>query len=194
MVTKPLTTVSLSRKEIAMPDLKSIEVSLNLPWGLGGVKGTWAPDEHERDAAWEMYVELITRVAVEELGPGEGLLREALTSLYSLFQTTRGILREHGPSVARAKGGGDYSFGQLAVIILNEVLRPLLAKWHPLLSDWESRRPSDVSQLEHERRWPENAGLREELDAIRPTLSQYAAMLADAARVPRLGALSSRAQ
>ena len=38
-----------------------------------------------------MYIELVTRIAVIELRPEEGLLREALSSLYSLFDTTRKI-------------------------------------------------------------------------------------------------------
>jgi len=64
--------------------LASVNVKLQLPY-IGGIEGNWQPDERERDAAWEMYVELITRLAVVELRPGEGLLREALTSLYALF-------------------------------------------------------------------------------------------------------------
>jgi hypothetical protein len=69
--------------------LKSVEVNLSLPFGVGGLKGIWEPDQSEQTAAWEMYVELITRVAVVEIGPTVGLLREALDSLYSL-STPRG--------------------------------------------------------------------------------------------------------
>jgi hypothetical protein len=42
----------------------------------------WKPNDAERDAAWERYVELATRIAVVPLRGGEGLIREALTSLY----------------------------------------------------------------------------------------------------------------
>lgn len=164
---------------------KSVAVSINLPFGLGGLEGTWEPDESERKAAWEMYVELITRVAVVELGPEEGLLREALSSLYSLFATTRSILREHGPAVAQAKGG-DYSFGLLAVVILNNVLRPVLAVWHPRLLDYESTRPSTRSQTDHERAWELADELRAVLGDVRRTLDEYAALLADVAGVPPL--------
>ncbi len=83
-----------------MPKLKNVSVKLEIPY-IGGIEGTWEPDKEEQRAAWEMYVELITRISTVELGPEEGLLREALTSLYSLFATTRTILREHGPSVAQ---------------------------------------------------------------------------------------------
>lgn len=54
----------------------------------------------ERDAAWELYVEVVTRIAVVELKPGEGSLREALSSLSSPFATTRDILRKYGQRLA----------------------------------------------------------------------------------------------
>ncbi|SRR5260370_26209430 len=73
-----------------MPKLKGVTVSLKLPF-LGTINGIWEPDEVEQQAAWEMYVELITRVSLVELQPGEGLLHEALSSLYTLFDTTRKI-------------------------------------------------------------------------------------------------------
>jgi hypothetical protein len=164
----------------------SVAVSINLPFGLGGLQGTWEPDESEQTAAWEMYVELVTRVAVVGLGPDEGLLREALSSLYSLFGTTRSILRAHGPEVAQANGNGNYSFGLLAVVILNDVLRPVLAKWHPILLEYESTRPPSRSQTEHENEWAQGCELRSALGEVRSTLAQYSELLASVAGVPSL--------
>lgn len=115
-----------------MPKLTKVSVSLHLPFGLGGLDGEWEPDENERSAAWEMYVELVTRVSVVPLAAGEGLAGEALTSLYSFFDITRSILKAHGPGIAQPHGDDNLSFGALAVLILNSALRPLLAKWHPL--------------------------------------------------------------
>lgn len=168
-----------------MPKLTSVKVSLKLPF-IGGVEGTWEPDESEGKAAWEMYVELITRISVAELKPTEGLLREALSSLYTLFDTTRKILRKYGPSVAQPKGKGKLSFGYLAVVILNTVLRPILAKWHPLLLDYESTRESSVSSLEHERQWDKNQELRRVLNDVRVVLVNYANLLAQVTDVPSL--------
>ncbi len=168
-----------------MPKLTSFSVNLTLPY-IGGIQGTWEPDDSERIAAWEMYVELVTRISVAELRPGDGLLREALSSLYSLFNTTRMILRNHGPGVAQPKGGGKLSFGYLAVAILNAVLRPVLATWHPLLLDYENGRETSVSRLEHERRWEKKGELRKELDNVRGVLTEYANLLAQVAEVPPL--------
>lgn len=165
--------------------LSSVSVSLKLPY-IGGVEGTWQPDEREREAAWEMYVELVTRIAVVELRPGEGLIREALTSLYSLFDTTREVLRKYGPAVAKPKREGDLSFGSLAVTILNGVLRPMLARWHPLLLDYEASRPVDRSALEHERAWEHEREAREELKRVREALQDYANLLAEVAGITPL--------
>jgi len=168
-----------------MPKLTSVKVSLSLPY-LGGIQGTWEPDETEQSAAWEMYVELITRISVVELYPDEGSLREALSSLYSLFNTTRNLLREKGPSIARPKGKSQISFAYLAVAILNSVLRHTLAKWHPLLLHYESTKPISVSSMEHEQRWKDGAQLRQELNEVRNILIKYANLLAEVAKVPSL--------
>lgn len=113
-----------------MPRLTTISVELNLPF-LGKISGQWAPEGAERVAAWEMYVELATRISTQPLGSDEGLIREAFNSYYSLFGTTRSILREHGPRIAKPSGGRDLSFGYLALAVLNGALRPLLSRWHP---------------------------------------------------------------
>ncbi len=130
---------------MAKPEWTGLKVSLNLPI-IGGIEGSWKPNEDERKAAWEMYVELVTRISVAELQPDEGMLRETLASLHTLFGTTRQILRSYGPAVAGTQfedaegplvlGQRGVSFGYLAVAILNAVLRPVLAKWHPLLLDY----------------------------------------------------------
>lgn len=179
-----LTTLA-SKKNLPTASLKSVTVKLNLPY-VGGIEGTWEPDESERKAAWELYVELITRISVAELGPAEGLLRETLSSLYTLFQTTRDILRKYGPSIAQPKGGGKYSFGYLAVAVLNGVLRPVLSTWHPLLSDYESRRNQAISVVEHERQWERSEELRKALNDVRGILVEYANLLAQVAEVPSL--------
>ena len=154
--------------------------------GVFKIGGTWKPDETERKAAWEMYVELVTRISVQKLRPDEGLLREALTSLYTLFETTREILRKYGPSVAQPKGDGNLSLGYLAVVILNHVLRPLLATWHPLLLDYESKKESSISAWEHEKQWEKHDKLRQEINKVRSQIEEYANLLAEVADVPTL--------
>ncbi len=153
------------------------KVSVSLPFGIGSAE--WEADKTERRAAWSLYVELVTRIAVEPLAEEEGLLREALNSLYSLFGTTREILKEAGPGV----GASHSSVGGIAIAVLNRGLRPFLAKWHPRLQVWESKRPVDVSPSEHEQKWSDTLELRKELEVLRENLHKYSLALADIAGI-----------
>jgi len=148
------------------------------------IEGAWEADESEQLAAWELYVELVTRIALQELKPGEGILREALNSLYILFGETRQILKKYGPGVAKPKGKGKWSFGSLAVTVINSALRPVLAKWHPLLRAYEDTREPKVSFIEHESAWKLNEELRKVLSELQKTLKQYSYLLAEAAGIP----------
>jgi hypothetical protein len=168
-----------------MVKLKNVKVNLTLPF-IGSVEGTWEPDENEQSAAWELYVELITRISVAELKSDEGLLREALSSMHAIFAITRDILKKHGASIARPKGDSYISFGYLAVAVLNTVLRPVLSKWHPILLDYEQKKPNNFSIIEHERSWEKNKELREILNRTRFILIQYSDLLAQVADVPLL--------
>lgn len=161
--------------------LDSITLELNL--GIFKISGKWKPKESERKAAWELYVELVTRISVMELKKGHGLLTEALNSLYSIFSTTREILKKGGPDLARPQEGAEYSLGRLAINILNFELRPLLSEWHPLLLDYEIHKPINESIKSYEDKWEFNETLRKKLDETRKNLIKYAKYLALAAEV-----------
>lgn len=53
-------------------------VSLSLPFGIGSVQ--WEVARTQSRAAWSLYVELVTRIAVESLKAFEGVVCEALNS------------------------------------------------------------------------------------------------------------------
>ena len=153
-------------------DIKAKRLSLNLPFGLGGID--LEPDEVQEKAAWTLYVELMTRIAVQPLDEEEGLLREVLNSLYKLFDLTRTILRDAGPGVAK----GPNSLGPVAIGVLNKGLRPFIAKWHPRLSAYEAKRPESVSQVEHEHNWESYKQIRQELEDMQGQMRIYADALA----------------
>lgn len=150
---------------------KLVRVTLNI-FGIGSAE--WEANPTERKAAWSLYVELVTRIAVQPLEVDQGLVREALTSLYNLFPTTREILKEAGPDV----GATPNSVGGIAIAVLNNGLRPFLAKWYPILQSWEAQCPSNLSPKEHEQNWTEEPQLRKELESLRKKLEQYANALA----------------
>jgi hypothetical protein len=153
------------------------KVSVSLPFGIGSAE--WEADPTQRRAAWALYVELVTRVSVQELVLDAGLVRESMNSLYALFGITRGILREAGPDV----GASRESLGGLAIAVLNKGLRPFLSKWHPQLLAWETQRPDGKSPAEHEKAWSEDQLLRQEFATLRAELEIYAHALARIAGV-----------
>lgn len=180
---------------------QQISVKLAIPF-VGEIAGIWEPVDSEREAAWELYVELATRISVVELGEDEGLLREALSSLYTVFGTTREILRRYGPAVAPRVAPGQVMFGVLAVNVLNLSIRPLLSKWHPLLTAYEAQREDHIDPVAHERRWGQANELRAEIDSVRKTLLSLAQALNEVAgvgdlitvRVPEQNRTQKRAQ
>ena len=153
------------------------KVAVSLPFGIGSAE--WETDSTERNAAWSLYVELVTRIAVQSLEVDQGTLREAMTSLYSLFGSTREILKASGPGV----GASHDSVGGIAIAVLNNGLRPFLSKWHPLLQAWEAKRPIDLSPQEHEKNWLEEAQIRNEFTTLCVDLEKYANALAKIAGV-----------
>lgn len=146
-------------------------IRATLPFGIGEIE--WAPNDTQRRAAWALYVELVTRVATTPKGEGPGDIREALTSLHSIFSTTRQILRDAGPKVGISVG----SVGGIAIAVLNKGLRPFLTRWHPSYSRWERERGTGVD------RWPEEASFWADLTLLQGGLDEYATQLARAARV-----------
>jgi hypothetical protein len=109
--------------------------SINLPFGLGGVDLEVTDDV--ANAAWKLFVELNTRIATKPLNRGEGSVREALTSLYRLFEITRTALKDAGLDVTKSQKGQE-SLGVISMRLLNEAIRPKLVRWHTSLSAHEA--------------------------------------------------------
>ena len=81
-----------------------------------------AIDASDGAAAWELYVEMLTRVVTQPLPDETGDEETALGSVYSLFPITREVLRRRGRRAI--------NFTKIAVPILNQIVRPFTAKWH----------------------------------------------------------------
>lgn len=103
-------------------------------WQLESLKITtpfatavWQPLEADSDAAWELYIELLTRVTIQQLAPEDGDERAALDSIYSLFPLTRSIIKHYGRDC--------FEFTKLAILVLNQVIRPFTAKWHRIANE-----------------------------------------------------------
>jgi hypothetical protein len=136
---------------------------------------TFVVNNDARQVAWELYVEAVTRISTQPMTDEEGFIREALTSLYGLFSTTRDTLKSSRPSVPVS---GRQTVERLAVTMLNRQLRPFLSKWHPRLREFEKTHP-DAPECA----WPDNAACRAELCIVQANLVDYALGFADLAGV-----------
>ena len=142
-------------------------------WGFSSIKLNvgfaeveFAPKEDDQTCAWYMYVEMITRITTQPLEPDTGDEKTALNSVYSLFDTTRAILKDKGREAP--------TFTKVAVIILNQIVRPFTAKWHKKSLDGYL----DSNEGKEE--------FREELALLQTDLKNYTKMLADLAKVEDL--------
>lgn len=125
----------------------------------------WEPKDEDRNAAWELYVELITRAATQRLAPDEGDEPAALRSIYELFSLTRSTIKSNGRHCI--------NFTRIAVVVLNQKVRPFTAKWHPrMLAGTLDKASKDE--------------FRADLRQLQTTLRNYTRLLADMAGVEDL--------
>jgi hypothetical protein len=141
----------------------------SLKLNLGFLEGEFSPHDPDRAAAWELYIELLTRITTQYLPPDDGDEETALKSVHALFQLTREILRRHG------SGCGE--FAKLAIPVLNQIIRPFTAKWHKLSLAGAFK---DAARC---------AEFRRELAALQQRLRGYTKALAAMANVEDLTAL-----
>jgi len=131
----------------------------------------WKPQDEDKAAAWELYVELLTRITTQPLADTHGDEQIALESVYSIFPTTRDVMKRNGRHCVE--------FTKIAVLVLNQKIRPFTAKWHSLASEDAF---ADKDKCEE---------FRGELSALQAVLKVYTQMLADMAGVEDLTELEN---
>ena len=138
---------------------------------VGVLEADIAFQESDKDAAWELYVEMLTTVVTQPLAAEVGDEEAALASVHSLFATTREILRSQGRNTIE--------FSKVAIPVLNQVVRPFTAKWHR-----ESSRGAFSDPARQE-------AFRRDLAALQEDLRNYNRLLAEIAGVEDLTDLES---
>ena len=136
----------------------------NIKFNIGFMEAEVRITDVDHKAAWELYIAMLTRIVTQPLPSEDGDDKTALDSVYSLFPTTREILRRYGPKAV--------GFSKIAIPVLNQQVRPFTAKWHRLslqegAFDDEARR----------------AEFRRELGKLQAKLRNYNRMLAEVAGV-----------
>ncbi|HAT50574.1 MAG: hypothetical protein HQL07_10635 [Nitrospirae bacterium] len=137
-----------------------------LKLSLGFLDVEFKAKDEDRNAAWDLYVELLTRTTTQHLSPAHGDEKTALDSIYALFGITRTILKSNGP--------GCVQFSKIAIVVLNQIIRPFTEKWH---------KNSLSGAFEHADQCLE---FRAELKELQTDLRKYTAILAKIANVEDL--------
>lgn len=144
------------RKLLEKWDLTSLKIKLPF------LETEWEAKDEDKSAAWELYVEMLTRVSTQRLALDAGHEPAALSSIYQLFPLTREIIKRHGRYCI--------NFSKIAVVVLNQKVRPFTTKWHSRIENG----PLSVEQLQE---------FRSDLLALQNDLRRYTHLLADMADV-----------
>jgi hypothetical protein len=130
------------------------------------LESEWSPKDKDKDASWELYIELLTRIATQPLPQDHGDEKTALESVHKLFGLTREIIKKHGRECIE--------FTKIAIVILNQKIRPFTAKWHKVMIENGFEKEEVRTKF------------REELKELQDVLKIYTKMLSDMAGVEDL--------
>jgi len=136
------------------------------------LEAEWLPNDKDKDAAWELYIELLTRIAIQPLPKEYGDESTALGSIHKLFGLTREIIKRHGRECIE--------FTKIAIVVLNQIIRPFTTKWH---------KETLSNALADSRKRDE---FRKELIELQELLRNYTMMLSDMACVEDLTRFEDR--
>lgn len=126
----------------------------------------WEPKEKDKDAAWELYIELITRITTQYLPPDVGDEETALKSVHDIFNLTRNVIKNNGRDCIE--------FTKIAIVVLNQIIRPFTSKWHKLSLSGAFENDEQCEKF------------RNEVEELQKKLRNYTKMLAQMADVEDL--------
>ena len=153
------------RKWLENWDMTSLKINIKF------LEMEWKPQTEDKNAAWELYIELLTRTTTQYLEPEHGDEATALESIHEIFELTRDIARKHGRD--------SQNFARIAIIVLNQIIRPFTTKWHKKSVENCFKTKGQCEEF------------RTELKNLQKVLRTYTGMLADMAGVEDLTDLES---
>lgn len=133
----------------------------------------WEPKEQDKDAAWELYIELLTRVTTQGLEDTYGDEKTALDSIKKIFDLTRDIIKKYKRDCIE--------FSKISIVILNQKIRPFTSKWHHI---------STADGFDE----TNSKEFRSELKDLQVLLLAYTQMLGDMAGIEEKDALTELEQ
>jgi hypothetical protein len=92
-----------------MSRIKTSDVSVQIGFPPLSISGNFVPTKAEQLCACELLVELASRTSSAPLLPATGIIREALSSLYKLYDITRNAFKK--PDIATTHRTGNFHLG-----------------------------------------------------------------------------------
>lgn len=181
-----------------MPVFSKGSFSINL--GIASIGGEF--DEADRQCAWELYCELVSRVAVigklnadgEQVFVGERY-DQSLDSLYAFFKEARGLMRRY-PVGRIGRDKPETHLGFFVAALLETVVRPFLEKWQAGYRHWWERaraRQPEASPFEVQQGYPRVAELQADWSALRTFCREAALELTQTFALPDVTAVAEPA-
>ena len=177
-----------------MPVFSKGSFSVNL--GIVSIGGELS--EEDRQCAWELYCELVSRVSLmgkedkrgELVFTGE-IYDQSLDSLYGFFREARALMRRY-PVGRVAAGGAQDHLGFFIAALLEVVIRPFLEKWQASYRHWwehECQRLPHASPFERQTGYPELQEMLEDWRGVRRFCRSAAKELTERFDLPDVMAL-----
>lgn len=178
-----------------MPVFTKANFKINL--GIASIGGELTDDD--RQCAWELYCELVSRVALvgkldehgKQVFVGERY-DQSLDSLCAFVKEARGLMRRY-PVGRLAAGGPQNHLGFFIASLLEIVLRPFLEKWRASYRHWweqaHTQRP-DGSPFELQETYPRLAEMQQDWIALRRFCREAARELTHTFSLPDVTAVA----
>ena len=128
-------------------------------------------EHNDRQGAWELYCELVSRRAVcgpltGEEGRFQGeLVHESLDSVYAFFQRARELMKRY-PGTKTAPSD-EPNVSSIILWLLDGVLRPFLGRWHGRYRHWWSTTDPKLDPFERQAGFREYETLIADWSAVR---------------------------
>ncbi len=165
--------------------------TFNVNLGILSIGGEFS--EEDRQCAWELYCELVSRVALmgKENDRGELVFTgevydQSLDSLYAFFHEARALMRRY-PVGRIAAGGARNHLGFFIAALLEVVIRPFLEKWQASYRHWwkrECERLPQASPFERQQGYPRLREMLEDWRRVRRFCRNAAKELTEQFQLP----------
>jgi len=170
----------------------------NFTFNLGITCISTEISEEDRQCAWELYCELISRVALmgKEDARGElvftgELYDQSLDSLYAFFCEARGLMRRYPVGRIKSESAQNH-FGFFIAALLEVVIRPSLEQWQASYRHWwcqECEHFPQASPFERQEGYPQLEKMLEDWRVVRRFCRSAAKELTEQFKLPDVTAL-----